>query len=214
MESIADATVTRLLIYKRILGNLAKQGRDYLFSNELAALTDNKAALVRRDLMHVSVHGSAAHGYSIAELISGIDRMLGLPQRQPVVLAGVGNIGKALLNFFGGQQSRFQIIAAFDNDPFKAGRLYNGVRVYTVAEIFEVCAREKVHMAIVATPAEVAQSIVDELLLAGVNGFMNFTPVLLRVPDYAYVNNTDISLNLETIAFQVQNKGVNGYAKH
>jgi NADH/NAD ratio-sensing transcriptional regulator Rex len=81
MESIADATVTRLLIYKRILGNLARQGRDYLFSNELAALTDNKAALVRRDLMHVSVHGSAAHGYSIAELISGIDRMLGLPQK-------------------------------------------------------------------------------------------------------------------------------------
>src|SRR3981189_2071105 len=95
---IPEATVVRLPVYQRILEELLRSGNATVSSEQLAASARINAAKVRKDLSLLGSFGTRGSGYEAAFLIDQIGRQLGLDQVWPVVIAGIGNLGRALAN--------------------------------------------------------------------------------------------------------------------
>jgi redox-sensing transcriptional repressor len=167
----------------------------------MADMAYNSAAQVRRDLMVVGCMGSPAHGYSVQELIARIDALFEKKGAQKVALVGLGKLGRAILAYFGLRPSRLRVTVAFDVDAEKVNREVDGCACYPVKDMPEIIARERIAVGIVAVPAQAAQQVVDLMVIAGVKGFLNFAPTLLKVPKFAFVDNVDITMKLEKVAF-------------
>ena len=194
-------TIERLSLYRRILDQVLDQGRVYIFSHELAKLSGNKPAQVRRDLNVVECPGCASKGYDIQEMIRCIDSTLDGPDKQRIALVGVGNLGRAVLHYFLGRRKKLEFAAAFDRDPDKVNRVIHGCRVYRIDELTEVIGKEVIRLGVITVPASEAGNIADLLVHAGVRGILNFTPAPLRVPPGVYVENIDITSAIEKVVY-------------
>ncbi|HOA06074.1 MAG TPA: redox-sensing transcriptional repressor Rex [Candidatus Fermentibacter daniensis] len=199
--TIASRTIGRLSLYRRLLESSIPGGRDTVFSHELAGLACVTPAQVRRDLMATGCSGSPGKGYRIRDLIEGISKVLDDPEGQSVALVGVGNLGRAILTYFSGRRRNLRITASFDVDPLKTGRVINGCRCYSMSELGDVLERGRIKTAILAVPAGKAQETTDALVAAGVRGILNYAPVPLRVPDGVFLEERDMTMSLETVAF-------------
>jgi len=200
---ISRNLIGRLSFYRRLLGRFVEDDpeRAHIFSHELASLAGYTPALVRRDIMTIGFSGHPRRGYGIAELISAIGRFLDIAAPRRAGLAGVGNLGRALLAYFAGSQSRVPIVAAFDVDPSLVGVSFSNCRCYDVAEIGRVVRREEIRVAVLAVPPGVAQATAERFTRAGVLGILNFTPVFITAGDGVYVHNIDLTMSLEQVAY-------------
>ncbi len=201
IRRIPEKTVARLSLYRRIMRALLKDGRTSIFSHELADLALTTAAQVRRDIMSTGYSGNPQRGYTISRLMEAISAVLDGSRSEEVALVGVGNLGMALLAYFAARQQRLTITAAFDSDPYKAGRVIKGCRCWSITEINEVLSKRSIRTAIIAVPASRAQKVADMLAGAGVSGILNFAPVRLRVSDGIYVENMDMTASIEKVAY-------------
>jgi redox-sensing transcriptional repressor len=201
MPVVPEKTVGRLSLYRRILERVRNEHRSHVHSHELAAISGSTAAQVRRDLMLIGYSGSPAKGYDVQGLIELIDTMLDGPEVQPIGLVGVGNLGRAVLTYFSGRRPNLRIVAAFDDDPEKVGRLVAGCPIYRVSEVDRVVHEERIRIGVVAVPAEVAQKVADLLVAGGVRGILNFAPVALRVPKNVHVEDQDLTMSMEKVAY-------------
>jgi redox-sensing transcriptional repressor len=61
-----------------------------------------------------------------------------------------------------------------------------------------------VKLAILCVPAGFAQAVANRLVSAGVHGILNFSPVVLEVPEEVIVNNVDLALELEHLSFFIR----------
>lgn len=195
--------VSRLSLYRQRLERALEQGEvaSHVFSHQVATLAGQSAALVRRDIMTIGFTGSPKRGYNVAELIGAIGRFIDCPQVQRVALVGVGNVGRALLAYFTHRRPQLAIAAAFDVHPDLVGSVTMGCRCYPVHEMEEVVAREGIRVGILAVPAGEAQAAADRLVRAGVTGILSFAPASLRVPENVYLEDIDMTMALETVAF-------------
>jgi len=198
---VSERTIARLSLYRRLLNVLAAEGVTHVVSRELAHLAGRTAAQVRRDLMALGYAGASARGYEVTGLIQSIRRFLDKPGGQDVALVGVGNLGKALLTHFAGRRPNLAITVAFDTDPTKANRTINACRVWPMDRAADILKARDIHIAIVAVPPGAAQQVVDRLVEAGVRGILNFAPVRLRVPEDVFVEDLDMTVSLEKVAY-------------
>jgi redox-sensing transcriptional repressor len=58
----------------------------------------------------------------------------------------------------------------------------------------------------IAVPASEAQKVADLLVWSGVRGIMNFAPVRIRVPATVYVEDIDMTMALEKVAYFARKK--------
>lgn len=200
-KEISPRVIGRLSVYRRSLNRLAGEGVTDVHSHELASMARVSAAQVRRDLMVVGYQGSPTKGYAIVQLLANISELLDAPEAEGVALVGVGNLGRAILAYFAGRRPKLSIVAAFDNDPSKVGRMMHGCPCYPGERMNEIISQNRIRTAIVAVPASVAQAVVDELVRCGVRGILNFAPVRLRVPAEVYVEDFDMAVGLEKVAY-------------
>jgi redox-sensing transcriptional repressor len=184
-----------------LLRELLADGVGSVYSHQLAGKGGVTSAQVRRDLMYVGYSGSPNKGYDTKELAEGIDALLDPPQAENVCLVGVGNLGRAILAHCAGRCGRLSITAAFDKDPAISGRVVHGCRCYSIDEAPRVIAMESIRSAILAVPGEEAQKVTDLLLSCGVRGLLSFSPRRLRVPLDVCVENMDVTIALEKVAF-------------
>jgi len=198
---LSERTIERLCAYRRILGHLLKEGKDRVFSHELAAQQGATAAQVRRDVMLIGYAGSPAKGYDVAGLREHIASLLHPPLERGVVLVGVGHLGRALLAYFAGRRAPLGVTAAFDTDSEKRGRIIHGCRCYGLEELEEVLGRQWTPVAMIAVPGEAAQGVADRLTACGVKGIVNFAPVLLHVPEDVVCEDIDLSVALEKVSY-------------
>ena len=180
---------------------LSAQGREYVYSHEIAKECELTSTQVRRDLMPIASAGSPNKGYSIARLLQSIGNLLDDPEEQRVALVGVGHLGRAILADFAGRRPNLSIVAAFDQDPTKVGRVIHGCRCYSMQDLSVVVRERKVEVAILAVPAAAAQTITEQLIASGVGGILNFAPVPLHVPPKVYVEHLDMAISLERVAY-------------
>ena len=208
---LSRATAQRLSHYLRSLGSSARHGGT-VSSVELAHAVGVSAAQVRRDLAALGHLGQRGVGYDAAGLANAIRKTLGIHREWRACLVGVGNLARALLRYRGFQDQGFQIVALFDTDPAKIGRLVEGLTVEPLAALAARVPELRIELGVLTVPSEPAQAIADALIAAGVKGLLNFAPVLLRTPPTVRVVAVDLAIQLEQLAFQVQLASQHGRA--
>ncbi len=194
-------TIERLCVYRRILRNIETDGIDNIYSHQLAKLAGVSAAQIRRDLMVIGYTGSPIKGYQVSGLLNSISEFLDKPGCQNICIVGVGNLGRAILAYIPGRYTHLHIVAGFDVDEHKINRVIVGCRCYHINKLSEIVKEKNITVAIIATPAENAQAVVDKLIASGVKSILNFAPVTLKVPEDVFVEYMDISVALEKTAY-------------
>jgi len=205
--SVPKAVVSRLSLYLRELQHLIRDGRDTTSSTQLGSALGLTDAQVRKDLAYFGQFGYPGVGYRCNELVSEIKKILGTDQQWPVLLVGVGNLGRALLGYKGFGQQGFRIVAAFDTDRSKTGKQFEGVRVYHLDDLPQIVADQRIRLAMLAVPSEAAQPVVDRLVAAGIEGIMNFAPVTVSVPEGVRKVGVDLAIELEQLSYAVVKSG-------
>ena len=206
MRKIAESTVRRLSLYLRYLEQSEVQGHGTISSAELARRGGTTPAQVRKDLSFFGSFGKRGLGYSVPELAAKIRDILGLKRSYRVVLVGAGRIGGALVQYPGFRERGFHVAAIYDKDQKKVGSRWNGLVVRDVRQIASDLKKESTDIAIVVTPAEAAQQVVDELVQSGVKAILNFAPVQLAVPSDVIVKSVNMAAELETLSFALANR--------
>ena len=206
MRKIAESTVRRLSLYLRFLEEFEEQGVETVSSEALATRGGTTSAQVRKDLSFFGSFGKRGLGYSVPELASRLRDILGLGKTYRVAVIGAGNIGAALVHFRGFEKHGFCVVSLYDADPKKIGRKRSNLIVRDQMSIEGDISQEPIDMAIIVTPASVAQGLVDRLVPVGVKAFLNFAPVQLRVPDDVVVKNVSLALELEALSYGLRNR--------
>jgi redox-sensing transcriptional repressor len=201
---IPKKAIYRLSIYNRCLQRLVELEEETVSSSALAKAAGVKPAQLRKDLAYFGQFGTRGLGYPVDALSAMIRDVLGREKLQPVALVGAGNLGSALLRYQGFQKEGFEVVAAFDADPEAAVSRGVKVPVYSEKEMEARLQADGVKLAILCVPAAIAQSLANRLVAAGVSGILNFSPVVLEVPDEVVVNNVDLALELEHLSFFVR----------
>ena len=200
---IPRKTVYRLSIYSRCLQRLLENGIKTVSSEALAGAAGVKSPQLRKDLTYFGQFGTRGLGYDVEQLIKMISDLLGTTHLQPVVLVGVGNLGRALLSYRGFAKEGFDIVAAFDVRAVQVKDMRVTQPVYSMTELRQFVEQNLVRMAILCVPPEEAQEVSNDLVEAGVTGFMNFAPTVLQVPDEVTVNNVNLAIELENLSYFV-----------
>lgn len=203
---VPEATVARLATYLRVLTGFAEDAATTVSSEELAAVAGVNSAMLRKDLSYLGSYGIRGVGYDVATLTEEIARTLGLTVHRSVALIGVGNLGQALAGYAGFASRGFRIAALLDADPSRIGSTIQGIAVRDIAHLEQVVADENITIAVVTTPATVAQEICDRLVAAGVTSILNFAPVVLAVPGHVDVRKVDLAAELQILSFHENRK--------
>ena len=206
MTRIPESTVRRLSLYLRALEAFEEQGTGTVSSEELASRGGTTSAQVRKDLSFFGSFGKRGLGYSVPELARRIRDILGLERGYRVVLVGAGRMGGALVQYQGFKQRGFHITAIYDQDARKIGSRWNGLVVRDVKHLETDLKKDPSDIAIVATPADSAQHVVDRLVRSGVKAILNFAPVPLNVPSDVEVKTVNMALELETLSYSLSNR--------
>ena len=204
-RSIPDAVIKRLSLYSRILQVLEMDRTEKVSSAELARRLGLNSAQVRKDLALFGQFGIPGFGYHVSDLRKELRRILGTDQQVRVILVGVGNLGSALLSYGGFIKQGFTMLWGFDAHPVEAAaRARTTVPIYHVDELEARLASNQVDIAVLAVPAGAAQEIADRLVGLGVRAILNFVPARLQVPGHVQVRHVDLSLELESLSYYVQ----------
>jgi redox-sensing transcriptional repressor len=206
MNFISDKTIGRLSQYRRMLLQLKQQGVKQMFSHQIGDATGLTAAQVRRDLMVIGFTGSPSKGYQVEDLYAKISNFLDGHDRQLAAIVGIGNLGRAIMGYFTGRKTSVDIVVAFDVDPSKVGRVIVGRRCHHIDELETVCRQQTISVGIITTPADDAQAVADKMVRGNVKGILNFAPTVLKLPKEIYLQNMDVSMVLETVAFFASQK--------
>jgi redox-sensing transcriptional repressor len=205
LKRIADSTVRRLSIYLRFLEDFEERGLATVSSDELARRGGTTSAQVRKDLSFFGSFGKRGLGYSVPELATAIRDILGLGRQWKVVIVGAGKIGAALAQYRGFRQRGFSIMAAYDTNPDKIGRTLEGIEIRDMARFEADVASEHPEIAVLATPTDAAQSVLDRVNRAGIKAVLNFAPVQLHAPTDVTVKTVNMAMELEGLTFALTN---------
>lgn len=203
---LPPATVARLPGYLRELNLLSRSGVEVISSGALAEALGVTPAQLRKDLSHLGSYGTRGVGYDVAVLQAQIGREMGSAHEWPVVIVGIGNLGRALAGYSGFSSRGFRIVALVDPDPALIGTEINGIEITDLSDLEAVVARTKAVIAVLATPAEAAQTVVDRLVYHGVTSILNFAATVLAVPDGVTVRKVDLGQELQILAYHEQRK--------
>lgn len=203
---VPERTVERLHRYCRLLNGLKQAGQETVFSHDLAGLSGATSAQVRRDLMAAGSIGRAKLGYDVRGLLKRLREFLFAEEGDNVALFGIGNIGMALLPYFLKYRPGLRIVAAFDSSEWKIGRVFHGRECLAMKQVEPVISEKDIRTAILAIPASAAQAVAERVCAAGITGILNFAPVFLKVPADVWVENIDMGVVLEKVAFMARQR--------
>lgn len=201
---IPRKTIYRLSTYLRCLARLKEKSLQTVSSEALAKVAGVKPTQLRKDLAYFGTFGTRGLGYDVADLFRRIADELGTSRLQPVILVGVGNLGRALLSYRGFEREGFEIVAAFDAEPDRPRDKKISVTVFGMENLPSFVAQHGVRMAILTVPAEAAQEVANSLVESGIAGILNFSPSVLSVPEDVMVNNVNVAIELENLSYFIQ----------
>ena len=210
ISKIPEATIKRLSIYIRCLRKMEDQGVNVVSSQDLANMCCVTSAQIRKDLSYFGEFGVRGVGYDIKKLQENIKNVLGLNKVWRVILVGVGNLGRALLHYPSFEEDGYRWVGAFDVDKDIIGEK---IADNLIVKDFNNLDKDKIKeispdFAIITTPAEVAQNVVDKLIELGITCFLNFAPVKIKVDgSKGYIlKNVFIIAEFDNIAFTLTKK--------
>ena len=199
-QGIPNATVQRLPLYLKCLEECVDD-HGHISSEDLAARARVNSAKVRKDLSFLGSYGVRGVGYDPEHLRFQIRRELGLEREWPLVIVGMGNLGRALVNFEGFRSQGFRLAGLFDIDPAKIGDRIDGFVVEPLERLGDAVRERGAAIGAIATPASAAQEVADLLAASGIKSILNFAATVLKVPEGIHVRRVDFSTELQVLAF-------------
>jgi redox-sensing transcriptional repressor len=206
LKRIAESTVRRLSLYLRFLEEAGTRGNATISSAELARRGGTTSAQVRKDLSFFGSFGKRGLGYSVPELSERLRRILGIGREWRTIIVGAGKIGAALAQYKGLKQRGFTLVAVYDSDPEKIGRKWGSIEICDVRLLGSDGVAQSADIAVIATPAEAAHSVAQQLVDAGIKSILNFASAQLHVPADVTVRYVDLALELEGLTFALTNR--------
>lgn len=206
-ENISDAVIRRLPRYYRQLTDLCGRGVVRISSHSLGQEMNITASQIRQDFSCFGEFGQQGYGYNVEELRSEIGHILGVDKDHHLIMIGVGNLGRALLQNFKFSQTGFSVDAAFDVAPGVIGTVVNGVAVHSMDSLEEYIRTHVVDVVVMTIPQAVAQETASRLIDLGVHGFWNFTNIELSSanPDVKF-ENIHFADSLLTLSYRIANR--------
>jgi len=198
---VPAASVARLPLYLRCLEELRADGVSTVSSSKLAELAGVNAAKLRKDLSHLGSYGTRGVGYEVPNLMREIQRELRLDEQSPVIVVGLGNLGQALAKHGGFGDRGFPIVALFDVQPDIVGLRIGDLEVAHFDKLEEVVAAQNARTAIIATPADAAQQVTDDVVAVGITSVLNFAPTVVQVPNGVALRQVDLALELQILSY-------------
>jgi redox-sensing transcriptional repressor len=199
--AVPDIIIGRLPLYLRALSKMVTEGKTITSSQELGARLGISSAQIRKDLSQFGEFGKQGTGYNIDFLIDQLRRILHVDQIWDVVLIGAGDLGKAIAHYGGFFDRGFQVVAVFDNDPQKVGQPIGRFLVKDTKQMVEEIQTKSIRVAMLAVPASEAQSIADELVVAGIKAILCYAPTSLKVPANVRIQYIDPVLHLQRMTY-------------
>jgi len=197
--------ILRLSRYKNAALRLKSLNFLKVFSDNLADATGVTASQVRKDFSIFEISGNRRGGYQIDELLEQLNRVLGKDKLQKFIIVGVGNLGRALINYQGFAKSEIKIVAGFDIDPSKFNRKADAM-ILPMEELPGFVKTNEVELAIMTVPEFNAQEAFDKLKAAGIKGILNFAPIRLKSDDKVIVHNLNLETEFENLIYFVNTK--------
>jgi redox-sensing transcriptional repressor len=194
--------IARFSSYRTALIRFQDLGFVKVFSDTLAEAVGATSAQVRKDFSLFGISGNKKGGYQTDNLIEKLQALLGKDRLQSVIIAGIGNIGTALLKYKAFESEGIKIIAGFDIDPSKQTKKIK-VPVMPLEEMAAFVHERDIRIGIIAVPDVAAQSVCDAMVAAGIRGILNFAPLVLRADPDVVVNNVNLQNELENLIYFV-----------
>ena len=210
-DDISDRVIQRLTKYLSILHDMKKY-EEYINSSELSKIMNTTSAQIRRDLSTFGEFGIRGKGYDIENLISIIERILGIDRINKVILVGHGKVGEMLTSNTEVLGKSFNIVEVFDKSPSKVGKEIKdlNIKIKDIKDIDSDLGKINVDTAILSVIKEQAQIVTDILVKNHIKGILNFTTYKLETSDDVAVVDVNISANLQELNFwkdMLKNKG-------
>ncbi len=211
VEKISELTTNRMSVYLRCLNELIAEGAKTVSSDGLAKRFHLNSAQIRKDLAYFGEFGVRGVGYYVDDLREHLTKILGLNKQHRVAIVGAGRLGTALTDYYGFSQTNFTVAALFDADAEKIGKKVGEVKIFDIKDFAEVAKNDKIDVAVIAVPAQFAQSVLEQVTKAGIKAVMNFAPTPLRIEGDVKLKTIDLTISLESLSyFLAQPNNLNG----
>ena len=203
-DNISDAVIRRLPRYYRQLTDLCNRGVVRISSHSLGQEMNITASQIRQDFSCFGEFGQQGYGYNVADLRSHIASILGCDRGFNAILVGVGNLGRALIENFSFEECGFTLSAAFDINPALIGTNFGTVPIYSMDDLKKYMDENRVDVAVLTVPKQVAVSVAANLEELGIEAIWNFTNVELAEPNTnTLIENMHFSDSLLSLSYFV-----------
>ena len=127
--SISRQSLQRMPVYLELLKKIKAEGRSHVSAAFIASELGLHPVQVRKDLASVSsVDGNPRIGFALDGLIDDMSEFLGCNNAHEAVVAGVGNLGRALLSYKNFSRYGLAVIAGFDTSRDVVGTTVRTIR--------------------------------------------------------------------------------------
>ena len=201
---VSNNVIRRLPRYLRKLDELTGNGVGRISSFELGSQLGLTPSQIRQDFSCFGEFGQQGYGYNVPALRAQIASILGIDRGFTAILIGVGNIGRALMDNFCFSDWGFSLKAAFDINPSLIGTQFKGVPIYGMERLESYLDENKIDVAVLTVPKEVAVTVTERLTGRGIDAIWNFTNVELTEPNSdILVENIHFSDSLLSLSYYV-----------
>ena len=197
---ISKHTLERLVRYLTYLKELPATAPANISATTIAEALALNPVQVRKDLAHAGNGGRPKTGYDRKTLIKDIEHFLHYDNLTNAVIAGVGNLGKALMAYDSFTEYGLNIVAGFDTNPDLVGMQIKSKKVLDTKKMTDVCRRMRIRTGIITVPAPHAQDVCNQLIEGGVRAIWNFSPTHLAVPENVVVKNESLAASFTVLS--------------
>lgn len=199
-DMIPFQTLRRIPHYHQILTELEQKGEQYVSSRYLAHFFQVDDTQVRKDVSVIGYKGKPKSGYSVSGLKAAIAEFLGINTENTAILIGAGKLGSALVEYPGLAEYGLKLVAVFDNDPQKIGRIIGSFPILPLESLAGVVRAFELGIAILTVPKQAAQEVCNLLVGLGLKAIWNFAPTQLNAPDDVIVRNENMAVGLALLS--------------
>jgi redox-sensing transcriptional repressor len=199
-RKLSEPTISRLPVYQRIAEGWLARGQNRIDSRQIADLAGVTATTVRRDLAGLGTLGTRGAGYDVGVLQDRIGEALGHDRKYDVIVVGLGNLGRALVNSTNFLIRGAQLAALYDVDPNVVGTEIAGHVVRPWSDPIVPAT-----VGVICVPPSAAQEVADKLVKAKIRGLLNFAPQVITTPLGTAVHYVDFSIELQILMYHLNN---------
>ncbi len=201
---ISKATLERFPLYHRILRQAKESGLTHISSEEIGRRIGIRGTQIRKDLTCFKEKGTPSVGYNVDRLKTLLEEFMGINLQREAIIAGVGDLGKALTKFAGFSHLNISITEAFDSDPNKVGTTIGELTVKPEEDMIKTIQEKGIVIGIITVPVKTAQDVADEMVSAGIRSIWNFAPTTLKVPEGVFVRNENLSVGFALVGHKAK----------